>query len=519
MAKHLLLTGGGTGATNNLVRSFRRADAHVSILSCHSDRFVLKSSSADRNYLVPPNDHPDFPNTLRRLIAVERVDLLIPANDPDVRAISALRARLACRLLLPSHALIELCQDKYRLTEALRASGLPAPASYPVGRLDDLNPVFQRLGPERPLWCRIRTGSSSMGAIPVNTPQQARNWIQLWHELRGVAPSAFTISEYLPGREYGVQGLWKDGEPVIIKMCEILSYFGGFNQLSGMSSTPALAKMTYEPAVTELCKRVIRAVEPRASGIFSIDLKEDRAGRPHVMEINAGRFCMITGFYDLTGKYSMAALYLQMAFDESVDMVGATDVAEDYYLVRDLDTLPAILHADEFFEGSLDPTALKSRRRHGHGLGRGVETEEEGTTVARRVRADHAGAQGVPSGAPQAPEEAWLRRPAGRRRHGDASEAAPAKVLTARAPRPAVPDVVRLSSRLDRRAHEALRLEIRWLARRLGVEVKVSPAHARASSPFPAPGAGQSLLLDAPRPPTPARAPGRRGRARRGSER
>jgi glutathione synthase/RimK-type ligase-like ATP-grasp enzyme len=516
--RRLLLTGAGTGATNNLVRSFRRADPALSIVAFHSDRFVLKNSSADRNYLLPPSDHPDFPNMLRRLITVERVDLLVPANDPDVRTISAHRAGLPCRLFLPSHGLIKLCQDKYRLTKVLRARGLPAPASYLMRRLKDVNRAFRRLGPERPLWCRIRTGSSSMGAIPVNTPQQARSWIQLWTELRGVPPSAFTMSDYLPGREYGVQGLWKNGEPVIIKMCEILSYFGGFNQLSGMSSTPALAKMTYEPAVIELCERVIRAVEPQASGIFSIDLKEDRAGNPCVMEINAGRFCMITGFYDLTGQYNMAAVYLQIAFDESVDMVAGTDVAEDYYLVRDLDTLPAIFHGDELLEESRVVAALTERRRHGHDGRRRVETEGEAATDVRRVRVDHEGAKRVPSGTAPAPQEARLWRTARQHRYEGTDQTARAKVLTGRPPRPGLPDIVRLSSRLDRRALEVLRLEIRHLARRLGVQVK-ERASARAIEPSPAPGAGRSLSLDGPRPPTSARAPSRRERGRRGNGR
>jgi hypothetical protein len=97
----------------------------------------------------------------------------------------------------------------------------------------------------------------------------------------------------------------------------------------------------------------VHALDPGASGMFSIDLKEDDDGVPCVMEVNAGRFCMITSLYDLTGKHSMAAAYVRLALGEPVEAVGDQDAA-DYYLVRDLDTLPGIFHADELFDGIHD---------------------------------------------------------------------------------------------------------------------------------------------------------------------
>src|SRR6266851_926466 len=45
MSRRLLLTGGGTGASNNLIRSLRAADPSLSIASWNDDRFVLKKSA------------------------------------------------------------------------------------------------------------------------------------------------------------------------------------------------------------------------------------------------------------------------------------------------------------------------------------------------------------------------------------------------------------------------------------------------------------------------------------------
>src|SRR6185436_16299755 len=58
-----------------------------------------------------------------------------------------------------------------------------------------------------------------------------------------VSTASFTLSEYLPGRDFAAQGLWRDGELLLLKVCERLSYFGGGSQPSGTSSTPALGKL------------------------------------------------------------------------------------------------------------------------------------------------------------------------------------------------------------------------------------------------------------------------------------
>jgi len=90
MDKRLLISGAGTGETNNLIRSLRAGDPSLCIIGCHSDRFVLKKSAADRNCLIPSSTHPRFPDALRHVIEQEQVDLVIPNSDADVKAVEIL---------------------------------------------------------------------------------------------------------------------------------------------------------------------------------------------------------------------------------------------------------------------------------------------------------------------------------------------------------------------------------------------------------------------------------------------
>lgn len=347
--RQVLVFGAGTGATNNLIRSLRAGDSALGIVGCHNDRFFLRKSTSDRNFLLPRPDDQRFLSALHRVIAAARIDLLIPNSDADVTLISGLRDKIPCRVFLPSVRTIDICQDKYTLTALLHDRGVPAPTTFPVSDLDDIERIFGRLTLQGRVWCRIRTGTGSMGATAVRTPAQARGWISYWEEMRGVPVTSFTLCEYLPGRDFACQSVWRDGTLLGMKACERLSYYGGANRASGVSSTPALAKTVVDQRVYEVCTAAIRALDRDPSGVFSVDLKENADGTPCVTEINAGRFFMITNIFDLTGKHNLATTYVLAALGEPVEPFGVDDVVDDHYLVRDLDTLPDIFHADDLF--------------------------------------------------------------------------------------------------------------------------------------------------------------------------
>ena len=353
MRRRLLLTGAGSAATSNLMRSLRAGYRSLTIVGCHSDRFLLKKSAADRNYLVPALTHPGYFRALRRVIAREHVDLLIPTTDAEVHAFTRARVKLPCRRFLPRKAVVDLCQDKYRLNMVLRSRGVPAPATYPVSSLRSLEAIFTRL-PREPVWCRVRSGSGSTGAIPVMRPEQARSWIAYWSEMRGVPATSFILSEYLPGRDFSCQAVWKAGTLVLVKTCERLSYFGGGGNPSGTSSISQLAKTVFAPEVVAVCTAAIRAIDPHASGTFNFDLRENSRGVPCLTEINAGRFPSGTNIFDLTGRSNLAATFVRVALDEPVRLRETYDPAEGYYTVRDLDTLTGVFRADELFDKIVD---------------------------------------------------------------------------------------------------------------------------------------------------------------------
>lgn len=348
MAARLLFTNAGNAPSNNLARSLRAGAEPVFIVGCNQDQFALKKSDADRNYVIPSADHPEWAEVLRGIMKTERLDLIIPTVDPDVESLSRARKKLGGYLFLPSASVLDLCRDKYRLTALLRRNGIDAPASYPVRDLKHVTRIFQQLRGGRPLWCRVRTGAGALGALPVQTPEQARSWIRYWKEMRGVPAKAFVLSEYLPGRDFGCQSVWKDGELVLIKTYERLSYLGMGSQPSQVSSVAALAKTVFESKVVDTCVQAIKLLDARASGVFSVDLKEDARGTPCITEIGVGRFSSATNIFDLVGKNNMAETFVRLARGLPVKIKDSYDAAPDWYMLRDLDGPPRIFHASQF---------------------------------------------------------------------------------------------------------------------------------------------------------------------------
>ena len=349
MAGRLLLLRAGSGISNSLLRSLNSGDPSVHVVGCHNDPFVLKKSVANRNYVVPDSPRRERLRALCRIIKTERIDLVVPTSDQDVRVISEVRDELPCHVFLPRSSVIECCQDKFKLTAFLRRHGIPSPLTYAISSLAQIEELFRRISPRSRLWCRIRKGSGSLAAIPVETPDHVRGWIRYWQEMRGVPPGSFTLSEYLPGRDFCVQCLWMNGKLVLAKMAERLAYIESGSP-SGVSSMASLAKTAFEPGVLKVCSKAIRALDPKVSGAFFIDLKENDNGKPCITEINAGRFASMTNLHDFTGRHNMTLTYVRLGMRKRVNIRHPYDYAEDYYLVRSVDTLPTVYHADEINE-------------------------------------------------------------------------------------------------------------------------------------------------------------------------
>ena len=353
MSRRILVLGAGTGAANNLVRALRSSGTSMTILGAHHDRFVLRAAATDQRYLLPSTAHPTFADALNGLIARQRIDVTLPTSDGDARALAAMGSMLGGRSLLPSLATIDLCQDKYAFAEFLDAHGVAVPETVALKTLDDIDAAFASLARHPRLWCRRRRGTGGLGALLVARPEHARAWIAYWAEMRGVDPSEFTLAEHLPGRDFAGQALFAEGQLIIAHVYERLSYLGGAAAPTGVGLA-ALGKRIADRRVTDVVTAAVLAIEPRASGVFCFDARENADGAPCLTEINAGRFGLSAILLDLAGNVNITSMYIRLACGERPAPIIEPEPADDWYFVRDYDGAPVVLRADDFFDGIED---------------------------------------------------------------------------------------------------------------------------------------------------------------------
>ena len=359
MSTRVLVTRAGSGAAGAFMAGVRLGTPVTVIVGCHDNPFVLKKSSADISYLVPPVCDPGYLRSIIHVIEREGVDLVVPITDADVDAVSRLRHSLPARVFLPAPRALAVCRDKLRLAERLRHKGVPAPASFPVSDLSSLRAIFSRLPRGRTAWCRARRGAGSLGAAPVASATQARAWIGLWCAVRRVAPADFMVAEYLPGRDFACQSLWLRGTLVLVKTTERLAYVDGGSRLSGTSSVASIHKTVRDERLVDVAKEAVLAVDRKATGAFSIDLKENANGQPVVTEINAGRLLSGTTVFDAVGAHSMSATYVRLGTGRRQKIRDIYDSIEGHYVCRDLDTNPHVFDGKEFWRGWTDARLAK----------------------------------------------------------------------------------------------------------------------------------------------------------------
>jgi biotin carboxylase len=343
--RRVLVTGAGGSAAANFVQSLRSAGEQFHLVGTDARREHLELADLDARYLLPPAADPAYLDELNAVVEAEGIDVVHPQPDPEVRLVAARASEVEARTFLPSGETIELCQDKAACAARLEEAEIPVPQT---GQGDVHDAASQIIGRHRKAWVRARRGAGARASLPVTTVQQAVAWARYWVETRGFAFDDFMVGEFLPGREFAFQSVWRDGELVTSQARERLEYLYGHLTPSGQTSTPSVARTIRREDVNEIAASAVKAVDPGAHGVFCVDLKEDSAGLPRVTEINAGRFFTTSNFLTAAGA-NMPYLYVRLAYGEDVNGLPRFDAVEaGLYWVRMVDMGYKLVREDEW---------------------------------------------------------------------------------------------------------------------------------------------------------------------------
>ncbi len=204
------------GRRTYLVQSFKealRGRGIVCACDCTGDAPALRD--ADRAFVVPRIDAPDYFGTLRSLCRQHAVRLLIAVNDLELVGLAQEAPRLRAAgtvAVVAAPEVIATCQDKWATFQLLRSLGVPTPATYLS--VADARQALARGAIDFPLLIKPRWGTTSIGVERVDNERElalAWEWGQV--QIRRTilaqlcpagAAETFVIQPWLPGQEYGM---------------------------------------------------------------------------------------------------------------------------------------------------------------------------------------------------------------------------------------------------------------------------------------------------------------------------
>jgi len=342
--RKILILGCGGPAAYNFIESLRLSGEKFYIIGTDANKYHLKLTKPDESYLVPFCSDPSYIKTINKLIDEKKIDFIHAQPDIEVANLSENREKFHAKVFLPSKKCIQVLQDKFLSAEAWMNAGIASSKTNPIN-LDsievDISRAIEKLG--LPLWIRATSGAGGRGSTLANNERTAIHWIKYWQS-RDV-PWKFIAQEYLPGRNYAFHSLFKDGNLIVSQGRERLEYIYPYLAPSGITGTPVVARTIHNEKVNEIATKAVTAIDSKASGVFCVDLKENKDGIPYLTEINVGRFFTSNLFFAYAGSElniplaNMQYLYIKLGLGDPIprDIPKYNVLPKDLYWIRHID--------------------------------------------------------------------------------------------------------------------------------------------------------------------------------------
>jgi carbamoyl-phosphate synthase large subunit len=261
-----LLTSAGRRV--ELVRAFRRAYEGLrlpgNVIAVDHDPLAPSLHAADRSYIVPAMDSPEYIPGLLKICRDERVRLIFPLIDPDIAVLAAHRHELeadgACLASVPSEA-ASMTADKWETLEFFRSLGLKTPASWKTQNEVPDDTAF-------PLFIKPRFGSAGKNTFKVNTRRELEFFA-------GYVVDPI-IQEFLPGPEITNDVICDLDQGVLAVISR--------RRIEVRWGEVAKGVTLYDPQIEDACVKVAKGLGARGPITVQCLMKD---GVPHFSEINA----------------------------------------------------------------------------------------------------------------------------------------------------------------------------------------------------------------------------------------
>ena len=261
-------------------RSLHRRGVRVIVATLAPEETPLPSRTIARfiSLVDVARDPAALAAALRRIIAEEHVDMVIPITDGALYQIAPLVAELRRRVIMacPDAEVIACALDKTATAALATRLAVPTPGS--VAWISDPGVTAAPPPLAFPLYAKSHTQGAQQAPVrePIDDAAAPRALAR-----RADAPTPFLLQEFIPGDDVGVAMLMSKGQRLAAFQYRILRCLPVHGGPPVMTRSEAL-----DPALAACTERILRALN--WEGVAELDFRHDRAtGRFAFLEINA----------------------------------------------------------------------------------------------------------------------------------------------------------------------------------------------------------------------------------------
>ena len=285
------MTGGGAPGAAGILHCLKHEPSFNIILADANPNAIGKYLHKDFE-IIPFASDPNFVDAILSLCRRKNIHAVLPLVTKELIPLAKRSNEFelaGAKLLISLASSLEIANNKSSLYEFLQWRGIPVPAFSVVETVEQFKAATEELGyPAQPICFKPSVSNGSRGFRIVSDQineidllfnyKPNSTYIRLDDAVRILSSGNFPqllVSEYLPGEEYSVDCLAKNGEALLI-VPRLRS-----KMINGISVEGEFVK---EENIITYCTQIIK--ELQLHGNIGIQVKKSAAGQFLLLEIN-----------------------------------------------------------------------------------------------------------------------------------------------------------------------------------------------------------------------------------------
>lgn len=291
MTTRILITGGGAPGAAGIIKCLREIQS-VFIVSVDTDPKAYGSLLSDAFETVPKANSPDFIPTLLEICKKHKINVVLPLVTKELESLSISKnIFLENNIVVMVSDVIPLnkANHKGNLLNTLKNNQIPHPSFHIARNFKEIKDAAQSLGyPNNPIIIKpcesnglrgFRILDNSINSLDLLLNHKPDNSYTNLENLQNIIGEKdipeYLVSEYLPGKEYTVDVLAKNGKSLVI-VPRLRSKMS-----SGISTAGCIERNT---EIIDYVKEIVALIG--LDFLIGVQVKQDINGKYKIIEIN-----------------------------------------------------------------------------------------------------------------------------------------------------------------------------------------------------------------------------------------